>query len=203
MNELEAIYNHLYPDNKACETKLFIEIYEQNKSIIESTDLSISNPDYNGIIRMIADYSLALSQYGSSRKALPYLDKSIQLFQKSSMEDLTKVPMYETLLWARGIENYYQKKYSVSTKDFQYLVDNFTENDKYRNWLLASKTIKAKKILNYFWFGAFLAFIWYSLATKDNDKNRDYFLIFGIICAGIAALIQIAVSVVKASIKKK
>jgi hypothetical protein len=120
MTDIKKLYDKIYSDGIQKDPKIFIDIYEENKNLIEGADKSTSNPDYDGIMRITAEYALSLSQYGSSRKSIPYLDKSIQLFKDSSQTDLTKVHMFEMLVWARGIENYNQKKYSLASTDFQY-----------------------------------------------------------------------------------
>lgn len=203
MTEIKILYDKIYSENLIRNPKHFIDLYDENKNLLEGADLSISNPDYDGIMRITSDYALSLSHYGSSRKAIPYLDKSIQLFKVSSVDDLTKVPMYEMLVWTRGVENYNNKNYKAASQDFQYLVETYPDNDKYRNWLLASKTIKAKKYLNYIWGLAFMSFIWYSLATKDEDANRDYFLMATGVFVLIGILVEFANSLLRSSIKPK
>ncbi|WP_026897707.1 hypothetical protein [Daejeonella oryzae] len=94
MTEIRILYDKTYSDNLTRDPKYFINLYEENKNLIEGADPSTANPDYDGILRLTSDYALSLSQYGSSRKAIPYLDKSIQLFKNSSVKDLTKVQMY-------------------------------------------------------------------------------------------------------------
>jgi len=203
MTEIKILYDKIYSENLIRDPKHFIDLYDENKNLIEGADPSTSNPDYDGIMRITSEYALSLSHYGSSRKAIPYLDKSIQLFKDRSVDDLTKVPMYEMLVWTRGVEHYNNKNYKTASQDFQYLVYTYPDNDKYRNWLLASKTIKAKKYLNYIWGFAFMSFIWYSLATKDGDTNRDYFLMATGVFVLIGILVEIANSILKSSIKQK
>jgi len=201
MTEIKVLYDKIFSDGIQKPPKVFIDIYEENKNLIEGADHSISNPDYDGIMRITAEYALSLSSYGSSAKSIPYLDKAIQLFKNSPQTDLSKVQMYEVLVWARGIENYNQKKYSLAAKDFQYLVYNYPDNDKYKNWLLASKTIRAKKYLNYIWGLALISFIGYFLAKKDGDRNRDIFFIATYILILTGTIVEIAIWAVKSSIK--
>ena len=203
MTDIKLLYDKIYSDRETKDPKIFINIYEVNKNLIEGADNSTSNPDYKGIMRITADYALALSQYGSSRKSIPYLDKAIQLFKNSSLTDLKEVQMFETLVWARGTENYNQKEYSLASIDFQYLVDNYPDNDKYRNWLIASKTIKTKKYLNFIWGFATVGFIWYLMAINDRDQNRNYFLVAAIVFVLLAVTIEIKNSLLKSRIKKQ
>jgi hypothetical protein len=203
MTEIKSLYDKIYSDIATKEPKIFINIYEENKNLIEGADHSTSNPDYKGIMRITADYALALSQYGSSRKSIPYLDKAIQLFKNSSLTDLKEVQMFEMLVLSRGIENYNQKKYSLASADFQYLVDNYPDNDRYKNWLIASKTIKTKKYLNYIWGFAIMSFVWYSMATNDKDPNRNYFLAATIAFVLLAVPFEVANLLRKSRIHKQ
>ena len=202
MTDIKILYDKIYSDGIQKDPKSFIAIYEENKNLIEGADQSTSNPDYDGIMRITAEYALSLSEYGSSRKSIPYLNKAIQLFKNSSQTDLNKSQIFEVLVWVRGMENYSQKKYSLASKDFQYLVESYPENDKYRNWLFASKTIKAKKYLNYIWGFALMSFIWYSLATNDRDTNKYYFLAATIIFVLTGITVEIANSLLKSRINK-
>jgi tetratricopeptide (TPR) repeat protein len=203
MTDIKILYDKIYTENLTHDPKRFINLYDDNKNLIEGADPSTSNPDYDGIMRITSDYALSLSYYGSSRKAIPYLDKSIQLFKDSSVDDLTKVPMYEILVWTRGFENYNQKKYSLAEKDFQYLVDNYPDNDKYRNWLLASKTIKVKRYSNYIWFGVLICVILESLVNKENATLKFNLLIIAAVLFLFAIIIEIFHFIVKAKIKKQ
>jgi tetratricopeptide (TPR) repeat protein len=203
MTDIKLIYDKIYSDGIQKDPKVFIDIYEENKNLIEGADASISNPDYEGIMRITAEYALSLSQYGSSRKSIPYLDKAIELFKNSSQTDLSKLQMFEMLFWARGMENYNQKKYSLASTDFQYLVNNYPDNDKYRNWLIASKTIKTKKYLNFIWGFAIMGFVWYLMATNERDQNRNYFLGAAIVFGLVAVTVEIKNSLLKSRIKKQ
>ncbi len=203
MTDIKILHDKIYADGIQKPPKVFIDIYEENKNLIESADSSTSNPDYDGIMRITAEYGLALSQYGSSKKSIPYLDKAIQLFKNSSQTDLTKVQMYETLVWARGLENYNQEKYFLAKLDFQYLVDNYPDNDKYRNWLLSSRTIKTRKYVNYLWFALVVAMVWETIVNKDNRQLKDYLLIAGSVLFVLAIIGEIANALIKSRIKNK
>jgi tetratricopeptide (TPR) repeat protein len=203
MTDIKILYDKIYSDGIQKPPKIFIDIYEENKNLIESADSSTSNPDYDGIMRITAEYALSLSSYGSSKKSIPYLDKAIQLFKDSSQTDLTKVQMYEALVWARGLENYNQKNYSIAAKDFQYLVDNYPDNDKYRNWLLASKTVHTRKYLNYAWAATVVFLVCETMVSKEDGQLKNYFLIATTIFFVIAIIGEIANALIKSRIKKQ
>lgn len=203
MTDIKSLYDRIYSDNLTKEPKSFIHIYEEHKNLIEGAEQSKSNPDFDSIMRITSDYALSLSQYGSSRKSIPYLDKAIQLFKNSSLTDLKEVQMFEMLVWTRGVENYNQKNYSLASTDFQYLVDNYPDNDKYRNWLIASKTKKTKKYLNFIWGFTIVGFTCYFMATNDRDPNARYFLVATIILVLLGVAVEIAISLLKSRINKQ
>lgn len=207
MSDFAILYNKLYIDRVTKDPKTFIDIYDANRMYIENQDTSSSNPNFRDLVQIIADYGIALSFYGSTTKAIPYLDKADRLFKEyaelNKKEDVLKSSMYERLVWERGKINYGLKKYNLSAKDFQYLVDTFPDNDKYREGLMASRTIKSKKIINSLWMAAAVLFIWYSFVTKDGDKLRDYFLMALIVCIIVAVVMEIMNSLVKRGIEKK
>jgi hypothetical protein len=203
MKDLKTLYDKIYSDGIHKPAKVFIDIYEENKNLIESADSSTSNPDYDGIMRITAEYALSLSSYGSSKKSIPYLDKAIQLFKDSSQTDLTKIQMYEALVWARGFENYNQEKYSLAKLDFQYLVDNYPDNDKYRNWLLASRTVQTRKYVNYLWLALLVTMVWETMVNKDNRQLKDYLLIAGSVLFVLAIIGEISKALIKSRIKNQ
>jgi hypothetical protein len=203
MTDIKILYDKIYSDGIQKPPKVFIDIYVENKNLIESADSSPSNPDYDGIMRITAEYALSLSSYGSAKESMPYLDKAIQLFKYSSQTDLTKVQMYEALVWARGIENYNQKKYSLAKLDFQYLVDNYPDNDKYRNWMLASRTIQTRKYVNYIWAAAAVCLIWEIMVYKEDAQLKNYLLLATTIFFVIAIIGEIANALIKSNINKQ
>jgi len=83
MTDIKSLYDRICSDNLTKDPKNFIHIYEEHKNLIEA--------------RITSDYALSLSQYGSSRKSIPYLDKFIQLFKNSSLTDLKEVQMFENV----------------------------------------------------------------------------------------------------------
>jgi len=199
MTDIKILYDKIYSDKSTKDPKLFIDFYERNKNLIEGADSSTSNTDYDDIMRITSDYALSLSQYGSSRKAIPYLDKAIQLFKDSSLTDLTKVYMYEILVWTRGVENYDRKKYSIAKSDFQYLVENYPENDK---WLLASRTIQLKKFVNYLWMATLICFVWETMVNVEDEKIKTNLFIAAIVFFGIGITGEIAIVFIKSRIKR-
>jgi tetratricopeptide (TPR) repeat protein len=204
MTELEELYSKIYSDKETKNPKQFIDIYEANKTLIESSDIQLTNPGRDGIMRLTSDYALSLSHYGSSKKSIPYLNKAIQLFKDSSFDDLTKLSMYEALVWTRGVENYNQKNYKAAAEDFKYLVDNYPDNDKYKNWLLGAKTIPVKKWLNFIWTAACVTILIEAMTSKNKEPMlKSYTLYLATMLFSIAIMIEIFIWLTKRKIKQK
>lgn len=202
MTNIETLYHKTYSGDPRHESSYQIDNYESNKDLIKSADPSVSNPDYDGIMRLTADYALVLYKNGKSKKALPYLDKAINLFQNSSIKDLYKVPMYETLLLSRGIVNYNNRKYSIASNDFVWLVTSDPESCKYRNWLLAAKTYKQKRYLNIAWRLALFCLLFHSFIVREHDSLRRLLLWIGIASLGVAVIQEANLYFVKRKVRK-
>lgn len=176
MSAIKDIYNEIYSEHLDLDAVQLILYYEQHTDLIEVENLLPSNPDYDGIMRITADYAKALSYYGDSKKALIYLNKSDKLFKNStSAKELVEIPVYEDLIWIRGMEYYNQRNYNLATKDFRYLVDNYPYNDKYRSWLLGVKTIRIKKYSNFIWPLFFVCII--GIFLLNNRKTSVNFVL--------------------------
>ena len=201
MTEIETLYGKTYSDNGRKDPKFYIDNYESNRTLIEGSESTILNPDFDGILRLTSDYALSLSNYGSSRKALPYLDKSIDLFHKSSIKELNEVPIYEMLRLTRGIENYNFKNIKSATTDFEYLVKFYPDNDRYRDWLLAAKTYKQKIYLKTVWGITLFCLVFLSLSEKEEQSLRQILLWSVVACATVGALLELNRYFIKKEIK--
>ena len=89
----------------------------------------------------------------------------------------------------------------MAAKDFQFLVKNYPDNDKYRNWLRASKTIKVKKISNNIWFGVFICIVWELLLKTENANLKLGLFITACILFVIAIVLEVFSFLVKAKLK--
>lgn len=107
-------------------------LYEENRLLIENGNTEPDSQDYNHIIDITSSYALALSRQGNSQKSLQYLDRAIQLMSISTTIDLPGDAVFEELRWTRGYENYNQKNYKQAASDFEYLVAQYPDNDKYK-----------------------------------------------------------------------
>ena len=159
MNVLE-IANHIYDKQVTKSYKDLVVNYEKYKSIIENVDYTAFDEQFDAFLKLTIDYSIALSEIGDYNRSLPYINKSIELFnadKKYAPEDLFNLRTYELLLWHRGKGNYIIKNYSLSKNDFETLVKHYPENKQYRNWLIGIDNVNhnlIKKIFLYILFGS-------------------------------------------------
>lgn len=146
MATLQEIFTRIYEAQSIKDPRSFISLYDQNKVVIENGDISVCLPNGDSmLIQLMADYALALFGVGNYKLALSYFDKTVPLLEndlKSRNQNPFSESLYEGLVWNRGTNLYYLKKYDAASKDFKKLVNNFPENDKYLNWLQACKIAK-------------------------------------------------------------
>ena len=181
--KIDEIYVLIYNDNSTKESKSFIRIVEPHLEII---DQNYSNGDYEKYFkstRLLSDYSIQLANDGYLKKALPYLEKSIQRFEndmKLKEKNIFEEPMYEALIWNRGMINFNLQKKKNAEIDFLKLVENFPENDKYNNWLKACSDRKYG-IMEWTFAGIVVASIFFSFILEPSDGIFDKLAIIGII----------------------
>ena len=97
MTEIEILYDKIYNHPKRNDDKFFIDFYEENKNLIESSDTSVSESEYDKVLKITSDYALSLYHHGYSKKAATYLDKAIHFFTDCERIDLTNGSLYEKL----------------------------------------------------------------------------------------------------------
>ena len=119
----------------------FIRYFESNSDFIAKLD--DNDEEQRGFkLKMNGDYGLSLAASGSPKKAVEVLEGFIPKFEKESgldEDELSKTAYYEHLLWAFGSSLYYTDKIDETEKVFSRLVELQPENQKYKNWLRATK----------------------------------------------------------------
>ena len=149
---IEQLYDQMYNDETTKSSDRFINIYESHKGITDGLTIEGNAEAHQQLMRLTADYAHHLTMKENYSKALPELDKAIQLF-KSYPEfkdrNLFKMEFYETLVFDRAVANYHLKRFSEATKSLKELVAEFPDNDKYKNWLSgAQTTLHEEKCVN-------------------------------------------------------
>lgn len=183
MNEnLKKLYDRIYEDESTKNPKKLIEIIDSNIELIDNLNLE-EYDDYYMATRLVSDYAISLIGAGYLRKSLPYLNKAIyQMENDKKLKDknLFKETLYESLIWNRGIANYNLQNYKLAKRDFEELVANFPENDKYRNWFKASTDYKYKYV-EWIFLGITVISIILSFATQPDDRVLRVISLYGII----------------------
>jgi tetratricopeptide (TPR) repeat protein len=180
---IDEIYDLIYNDNSTKESKNFIRIVEPHMEIIEQNYSNIDYDKYFKSTRLLSDYSIQLVNDGYLKKALPYLEKSIQRFEndiKLKGKNIFEKPMYEALIWNRGMINFNLQKKKKAQIDFLKLIENFPENDKYNNWLKACSDRKYG-IAEWTFASVAIISIFFSFILDPSDGIFDKVAIFGII----------------------
>ena len=116
--------------------KVFIKTIEPYIEIIEKDYSNNEYKIYFKTTRLLSDYSIQLVNDGYSKKAVAFLDNSILRIEndvKLKNKNLFEETIYEALVWNRGKNNFNLNKKKNAEIDFQRLIENFPENDKYQN----------------------------------------------------------------------
>ncbi|MBK3520056.1 hypothetical protein [Carboxylicivirga marina] len=180
---LEEIYDLIYNDNSIKEPKNFIRIVEPYLIVIGQDYSNDEYEKYFKSTRLLSDYSIQLVNNGYLKKALPYIEKSILLFEndiKLKDKNIIEEPMYEALVWNRGMINFNLQKKQKAEIDFLKLVENFPENDKYKNWLKACSDTKYG-IAEWIFAGIAIVSIFFSFILEPNGGFLDTLTIIGIV----------------------
>jgi hypothetical protein len=152
---ITELYDKVYSTEETKTPDSFIPMFEENYILIENQDIRIDNGTYYAVMRLIADYAHNLRIKESYTKALPYLDRAIDLFENYDDFDKTKmndIDFYRILRFDRGASNYYKKEYSKSQLDFEWLSTNNPDNDIYKNWISAIRFKKYDLVINILWY---------------------------------------------------
>lgn len=201
MAELQEVYNNIYSHPDVRNQRTFVTLFEKNGLVIENANLDLLSQNKGLIIQLTGDYAIALSGIGNLSKSIIYFNKAIPLIENSGKEksiDLFKTPLYEAMLWHRGVTFYYLKQYKLASTDFEKLVKNFPDNERYSNWMKSALIIKLNRIGNVFWGITFLG-LFVSIVT---DRGTDYHETAQYI--GICAILSaITVEILKFMKKKK
>lgn len=148
-DRLDKLYDKIYQDNSTKEPSNFFKIIESEIDVLDH-DYSDNYNSFQKVTRLISDYAIMLSNAGYLKKSLKYFDTAINNIQNDkniSKEKLPNEPLFEALLFHRGMTNYNLNNYRSSRPDFKFLVDNYPENDKYKNWHNGSIKVIYKNIL--------------------------------------------------------
>ncbi|OFY83535.1 MAG: hypothetical protein A3F72_12995 [Bacteroidetes bacterium RIFCSPLOWO2_12_FULL_35_15] len=193
MTDLRQIADDIYSKEKTNSHYDLVVNYEKYKDVLDKYDYNDSQEKYDLFLQLKADYAIALAEIKSYSKALPQIDKALDLFTSDKQFDLEKVytiKFYELLIWNRGRSNYYLENYSLAKSDFELLTKQYPDNTIYKKWLVATTGIKKNKIKNILWYGLAGALLVESFLDKWVVA-KNIFLIVGLLCLIAAVGLEI------------
>lgn len=187
-----GLYDKVYSTEEAKNPDSYIRMFEENSKLIENQDILIDDESYNAVMRLTADYAHDLKIKESYAKALPYLDRAIELFENFNgfhKEKINNVEFYKILRFDRGVAHYELKNFNKSQVDFMWLKSNNPDHDVFKNWIYALRLRKYNILINILWLIAVgSAIIGTLVDRKMNSLIHDLILYSGTI-AFITALI--------------
>jgi tetratricopeptide (TPR) repeat protein len=186
------LYNKIYSTEETKTPDSFIPLFEENIDFIESQDIQTDNDSYNAVMRIIADYAHNLKIKEAYTKALPYLDRAIDLFENYKGFDKTKmndVEFYRILRFDRGVSNYYKKDYSKSELDFLWLAKKNPDNDIYKAWISALRYRKYDLTIKILWYVIAVSVIFGAIVDRKTHSLIYDLILYSGVFALIAALI--------------
>ncbi|NVN95834.1 MAG: hypothetical protein HXX18_11180 [Bacteroidetes bacterium] len=159
---------------------------EQNLNLIYNIEYE-NNEDSIKATQLLGNYAVTLSNTGYYAKSIPYLNqtkKQIEKDFKLKSMNFWEDSLYEELAFVSAITYYYLINYKIAKQEFQSLLKQFPENDRYINWYkacIANKLIKTEWIFAGF---ATISLI-FSLILKPEDGIIDslafYFLVISFV----------------------
>jgi tetratricopeptide (TPR) repeat protein len=186
MTDIKEIAEDIYSKENTKSHRDLIDNFERHQKTIETIDFKATVDTYDIYSQLLADYGIALAETQSYNKAIPAIDKALELLEnnkKFTTKTLPNVKFYETLIFNRGICNYYLDKFEMARPDFELLVRLYPNNDNYPKWTNAIKNKKLNRLKNILWYfvaGSVLIESFYNKTTLIKD------LTFGI---GLLALL--------------
>lgn len=184
MTDIKQIADDIYSKDKTKSHKDLVENFEQHQQIIDSLDFNSTADTYDIYSQLIADYGIALAEIHSYKKAVPVIEKALDLFKKNTKytpDTILNIKFYETLIFNRGLCNYYLDKYELAKPDFELLVKLYPDNSIYPKWTNAINDKSLNRLKNILWYGVAGAVLIESFFDKPA-LIKDITLGVGLLC---------------------
>ncbi|MBL0053586.1 MAG: hypothetical protein IPP29_19880 [Bacteroidetes bacterium] len=155
MTDIKEIADDIYSKEKTKSHRDLIDNLERYQKTIETIDYKATSDTYDIYSQLIADYGIALLETQSYKKAIPSINKAIDLFKSNkrfTADSLPNVKFYETLIFNRGLCNYYLDNYELAQPDFELLVKLYPDNDIYPKWTNSIGNRKLNRLKNISWY---------------------------------------------------
>jgi tetratricopeptide (TPR) repeat protein len=187
MRTFTELYDQIYLQHFKLDPKGFVTLVEDSLDI-NALFTNSNHEDEFKVAHLLSDYSLYLSGIGSLRKSLEFLNKSIDLFENLTLmkgKNLFKEPMYEALIWTRGLTYFKLNKYGPAKIDFKRLVDNFPDKLDYKKGYNSCKNFWLIRI---HW--TLLVLLGLSTCLEFFVKNKSHLTSLTLLIALITLLIS-------------
>lgn len=155
MTDIKEIADDIYSKEKTKSHHDLVGNFERHQNAIEAIDYKATQETYDIYSQLIADYGIALAETQSYKKAIPTIEKAIDLLQnnkKYTTDTFPKLKFYETLIFNRGLCNYYLDKYELARPDFELLIKLYPDNSIYPKWTNAIGNRKLNRLKNILWY---------------------------------------------------
>jgi hypothetical protein len=164
------LYNNIYS------TDVFIRAYQEHREMIESTKIGENQEEYNMVMRITCDYGNSLTSMNFHSQSLPILNKAKILLENYSgfnKSEMSKVEMYRTVLFNRGVSNYNLKRYSAARKDFHWLAQNNPGEIKFKNWIAVIGFRRYDTLIKALFFVIIFTGL-FCIVTTEKRKNHEF-----------------------------
>ena len=200
MKDIKQISDEIYDKENTKSHRDFIDNYRKHETEIEETNYNSSQETYDIYSRLIADYSIALSSTKSYKKAIPEIDKALDLFinnKKYTPDTLRNVGFYEALLFNRATCNYYLDKFDLAKPDFDLLIKLYPDNSDYPKWINGFKTKKLYRLRNLLFYVLAASTL---IVTVFENRTLLKYIFLGI---GLTALVFTGIIELNIFIRKR
>ncbi len=167
---IQELFDTIYNKENGINSNQKMTILEENLNIINGLEFE-NKDEFSKAIQLLGYYGVTLAYTGFYSKAIPFInqtqkqiEKQFELNKKNIWED----PLFEELIFVRGVTNFNLKNLNLAKKDFQVLVEHYPENEKYKNYYLLCNANKFVKIEWAFFGLAFVSFIFLFLIKPEN-----------------------------------
>jgi tetratricopeptide (TPR) repeat protein len=200
MIDIKQIADDIYNKEKPKTPRDFIANFKKHQQAIESVDYNSAEDTYDTYSQLIGDYGIALAETQSYKKAIPVLDKALDLLIKNKRfapDTLPNLAFYETLLFKRGQSYYNLDKFELAKPDFELLIKLYPDNSIYPKWVNAIKNGNLIRLRNILWYCVAGAVI---IENFFNNRTLMKYLILGF---GVLSLISVVVLEIVFYFKKR
>lgn len=193
MSSIRQIADEIYSKENTKSYRDFVDNFEKHCHSIETIKYNETMETYDTFSQLIADYGIALAETQSYKKAIPVLDKALNLLQNNknfSPESLRNLEFYQVLLFNRGKSYFNLDNFELAKPDFELLTELYPDNSIYPKWTSAIKNKYLNRTRNILWYCVAGFVIVESFLSKESYM-KDIAFAFGAISLLSAISIEV------------